>query len=260
MKEKTIKKILKETKSGYDLMSDKFSETRKYFWRGLEFIANYAKNGDKILDFGCGNGRLLELFKDKDIEYLGLDVSQKLIDKAREKYQNDKYIFQKISNSDSLSRSKIMLDYTTDIRNTQDDKEEDLVRDLALPENSFNAIFSVAVFHHLPSRNLRFKIAEELFRVLKPEGIIVITVWNLWQKKYIKNIFLNWKDKILGKSDLDWNDCYISFSDNGKKNKFQRFHHAFTKRELKKIFAKAGFKIEKCEIIDKRNVLLTAKK
>ena len=47
MKKEIAQKILKETELGYDAMAGKFSETRKYFWRGLEFIADYAKKGDK---------------------------------------------------------------------------------------------------------------------------------------------------------------------------------------------------------------------
>jgi hypothetical protein len=51
----------------------------------------------------------------------------------------------------------------------------------------------------------------------------------------------------------------ISFTDN-QGNKFQRFHHAFTKRELKRLFKDAGFKIERCEVIDGRNIVLIGKK
>jgi hypothetical protein len=86
-----------------------------------------------------------------------------------------------------------------------------------------------------------------------------VTVWNLWQKKYIKNILVSWWKKIFDASDLDWNDCYISFADNQGK-KFQRFHHAFTQGELKELFFAAGFKIEKCEIINGRNIVLIGRK
>lgn len=58
---------------------------------------------------------------------------------------------------------------------------------------------------------------------------------------------------------VDWNDCYITFKDNQDKI-FNRYHHAFTKRELKNLFKKAGFKIEKCEIINGRNIVLIGKK
>ena len=240
MDQKTTEKILKETEAGYDLVASKFSETRKHFWRGLEFIADFAKTGDKVLDFGCGNGRLLELFSDKKIDYLGLDISEKLIDIAREKYSDVNFF--KISS---------------------------LQTTLPFADDYFNTIYSIAVFHHFPSQKYREDVAKELYRITKKDGHIVITVWNLWQRKYIKNIIKNWCNKIKGLTleflkvepleQLDWNDCYISFTDNTG-NKFQRFHHAFTKRELYKLFSDAGFDIEKCEIIDGKNIVLIGKK
>ena len=82
MNPETINRILSETESGYDQMAEKFSGTRKNFWGDLAFIADYIFDGDKILDYGCGNGRLLEILKNKKIDYVGVDVSQKLIDLA----------------------------------------------------------------------------------------------------------------------------------------------------------------------------------
>lgn len=264
MKKEIAEKILKETEFGYDLMSQKFSETRKYFWRGLEFIANYAKEGDKVLDFGCGNGRLLELISKKEgIKYHGVDVSQKLIDIAKQHYQQPNTYFQKIHPVKSAEGGPALQEFNG---------INPLKITLPFADDFFNTIFSVAVFHHFPSRKYREDVAKELYRVTKKDGRIVITVWNLWQKKYIKNIIDNWIDKIylsfggssyIGESQypgqLDWNDCYISFTDNDGK-KFQRFHHAFSKCELKNLFKKVGFEIEKCETIKGRNILLIAKK
>ncbi len=227
----TIYKILEETEKGYDLISDKFSQTRKYFWRDLEFIKDCAKNGDKILDYGCGNGRLLELIGDKNIEYRGVDISQKLIDIASQKYGSDRKKFQKITGFDILP----------------------------FPDNYFNAVYSIAVFHHIPSKELRSKIIKELYRVVKPGGTVIITVWNLWRKKYIKNIAINYFNKLINKSKLDWDDCYISFKDN-QGNIFWRYHHAFTKKELKNLFLPAGFKIRKYAIINKRNITFIGRK
>jgi ubiquinone/menaquinone biosynthesis C-methylase UbiE len=64
--------ILNDLENGYDEMADKFSGTRKYFWGEFDFIANYVGDEDKILDLGCGNGRLLEILKNKNIEYFGI--------------------------------------------------------------------------------------------------------------------------------------------------------------------------------------------
>lgn len=232
MKKEIAAKILKEMEAGYDLIADKFSQTRKHFWRGMEFMGDYVQDGDKVLDFGCGNGRILELFSGKKIEYTGVDVSEKLIEiaKARHSMSSD-YKFQKISGSDRLP----------------------------FTDNYFNSVYSIAVFHHLPGRELRKATVKELYRVLTPGGKIIVTVWNLFQRKYVKNLLSNWLSKLKGKSNLDWNDCLISFTDN-QGQIFQRFHHAFTKRELKHLFVEAGFEIKKCETIGGRNLVLIGHK
>jgi len=238
-------RILQETEQGYDRIAEKFSETRKHFWRGLEFIQDYVSGGENVLDYGCGNGRLLELFSGKNIDYTGLDISGKMINLAKGKYPDPLFKFRKITSFDSLT----------------------------FPGNYFNAVYSIAVFHHLPSVSLRQKVAKELYRVTAPGGFIVITVWNLWpastrgdcsskrgwQKKYLKNILINWANKIIFKSSLDWNDCWIDFKDN-KGNIFNRYHHAFRKNELRKLFLAAGFKEEKTAILNGRNIIFSGKK
>ena len=151
------KKISEDTRRNYNLIADDFSRTRRNLWPELSFLKEYVENGDKILDLGCGNGRLAELFKDKEIEYIGIDNSEKLIELAKNRYAAEKIRF-----------------IATDGVN------------LPFPENYFDKIFSIAVLHHIPSRELRLKFLSEARRVLKKDGIAVFTVWNLWQKKGIK--------------------------------------------------------------------------
>lgn len=235
MKEELVKKILEDTELGYDLICDKFSQTRSRFWKGLGFIGKYAKENSQVLDFGCGNGRLVEIFLDKDIKYVGVDVSEGLINIAKK-------------NVAAMRKS----------RSIQFLKIENDFKKLPFPSELFDSIYSIAVFHHLPSDKLRLEIAQELHRLLKKNGYIIVTVWDLWQSRYWKNIFKNWKDKLCGKSDLDNNDCYITFTDNSGQV-FNRFHHAFTKYGLNKLFKKSGFKILRCQRID-GNIVLIGKK
>lgn len=231
MKKETVQKILSETESGYDLIAGKFSDTRKNFWVGLEFVRDFLKDSDKVLDFGCGNGRLFAFLSEKaKIEYVGADISEKLLEKARQ--LNPGLDFRRLDSG----------------QNT-----------IPFENDYFNACYSIAVFHHFPSGQYRESLAKELFRVTKPGGRVTVTVWNLWQKKYLKNILENWKNKIMGKSEFDWNDCHISFTDNSD-NKFQRFHHAFTKGEFKKLFEKAGFETERCQVVGGRNIVYIGKK
>ena len=52
-------------------------------------ILKEAKIGETIVDFGCGNGNLLEVLyrnKFKQSRYIGIDIRQKTIDTAKEKF------------------------------------------------------------------------------------------------------------------------------------------------------------------------------
>ena len=83
MDRQTQKNLLTLVKSSYEEIADQFNQTRKkYLWPELIKLTKEIKTGDKILDVGCGNGRLLEAFGDKKISYLGVDNSEKLINLA----------------------------------------------------------------------------------------------------------------------------------------------------------------------------------
>jgi ubiquinone/menaquinone biosynthesis C-methylase UbiE len=209
------KKILEETKNNYNLISDDFSRTRNKFWEEMTFIADYAKDNDRILDLGCGNGRLSELFSGKKIEYYGADFSEKLIEIARKRYPELNFQV-----SDALN--------------------------LPFPDGFFDKVFSIAVLHHIPSKEFRAKFLKEIKRVLKPRGIVVLSVWNFALLKrtkfFIKSFFL----KIIFKKDIDLRDVFVSW---GKRA--LRYVHVFSKRELVVLSKEAGFSVFNARIVKK---------
>jgi ubiquinone/menaquinone biosynthesis C-methylase UbiE len=249
MKDKEAKKILSDLEAGYDLIADKFSSTRAFMWRDLGFVKDLVKPGYKVLDFGCGNGRLAGFLVGDYKKYVGVDISQKLIDLAEQRYNSEKTEFIKIEHthlahfcvaSSSARRriQKIRLTprFACALNCTQIrmfDKTDSASR-LPFKDNYFDIVFSIAVFHHFPSREYAFEIAKGLYRVLKPGGKIIITVWNLWQKQYLK---------YHQKSNKDWIDANISFKSDEKI--FNRYHHPFKMGELENLFQEAGFKTMK---------------
>jgi ubiquinone/menaquinone biosynthesis C-methylase UbiE len=235
MKKEITEKILKETEVGYDLISEKFSQTRNRFWGGLEFINKYIKGGGKVLDFGCGNGRLTEILKNKNIDYVGVDISGELINLAKNSH---------ISKEGFKDIQFLKINHN--------------IKKLPFPSGLFDSTYSIAVFHHLPSKKLRIEKAKELYRVTNSGGYVVVTVWDLWQKRYVKNIFQNWKEKIMGKTELDWNDCWVTFTDNQGKV-FKRYHHAFTRSDLRRTFQLAGFSVKNVRTVG-GNIVLIGKK
>ena len=215
MKEEYADYLIQKTKDDYDKISGDFSRTRSYLWDDLRQFSLYVKEGDKVLDFGCGNGRLFELFRDvKNIRYIGVDQSNKLIDLAREKYPVGEFFH---------------------------------IEDLRLPfvDSSFDVVFAVAVLHHIPSRHKREELLSEFRRVLKPNGILIVTVWNLWQKKYRSLILKYAIRKIIGRSKLDIGDVFIPWMDGRGEKNAERYYHAFTKRSLNQVIQNSGFVMQK---------------
>jgi len=131
MNEKYARNLLDKTQVNYNRIASHFSNTRKYIWDDLKYFEGFVNNGDRVLDLGCGNGRLLELFKNKDIEYIGIDNSENMIEIAKTKYPGANF---QVGN----------------------------VLNLPLKNNSFDKVFSIAVLHHIPSKEFRLKFFQEI--------------------------------------------------------------------------------------------------
>jgi ubiquinone/menaquinone biosynthesis C-methylase UbiE len=167
-------------------------------------VKDLVKPNNRVLDFGCGNGRLAGFLENIYGEYVGVDISQKLLNIAKQRYSNEKTEFIKISGQAAK---------------------------LPFRDNHFDVVFSIAVFHHFPSKEYSLKLAKELHRVLAPGGKFVITVWNLWQKQYLK---------YHQKTTKSWIDAEIPFKSGEKV--FSRYHHPFRVGEMESLFEEASFK------------------
>lgn len=66
-----------------------------------------VKDGDTILDFGCGLGDLYGYLRDNDykVKYMGVDVCDFLIEQAKKKYPKGKFVT--INNLDDITNSNI---------------------------------------------------------------------------------------------------------------------------------------------------------
>lgn len=229
MDKKYAEYLLEKTRQDYNLIADAFSRTRFFIWEELKPLGQYTASDDKVLDLGCGNGRLLQIFEGQNIEYFGVDNSEKLIGIAKGKYPN--YNFQ---TADALS--------------------------LPFPDDFFDKIYSIAVLHHIPSQELRIRFLKEAKRVLKPAGFLILTVWKFhnFKEAYFRTKFTILK--LLSLSKLDFGDIFESWA-----NKIDRYYHCFAERELNSLVKKTDFKIKESGILrnkkgNRLNIYLIAEK
>ncbi|OKH18465.1 methyltransferase domain-containing protein [[Limnothrix rosea] IAM M-220] len=69
--------------------------------------------------------------------------------------------------------------------------------DMSFPDNSFDVVWSVEAGPHMPDK---MKYAEEMMRVLKPGGILVVADWN---QRDDRRVPLNWWEKPVMRQLLD---------------------------------------------------------
>lgn len=217
------KYLMQKTKRDYDEIAEEFSATRKTMWPELADMDKHVKTGDKILDVGCGNGRLFGYLaqRAKYFSYAGIDVSEKLIKIAKDNYLEVQPPSVEFKTFDGIN--------------------------IPYPDNSFDAIFCLATLPHLPGEELRIKFLENIRKTVKPGASMVITCWNLWQFKFIPNqikMTANFiTDKISGKGQYDWGDFYIPWHKRDGKI-ISRYYHSFTPKEIGSLLEKSSWEIK----------------
>jgi len=107
------------------------------------------KSGQRVLDVGCGTGKSLYLLSqmcDPSVKLHGVEPSGDMLDQAKGKLRK---------------RAKL---------------HKGLAQKLPYPDDSFNWVISTQVMHHLPLPEKK-KMLQEMHRVLKPGGVMVISDW-----------------------------------------------------------------------------------
>ncbi|MDD4607356.1 MAG: class I SAM-dependent methyltransferase [Patescibacteria group bacterium] len=215
MQKNKVKNLISKTRQDYELIANHFSQTRVKPWPEMLEFKKYVQSNDKILDLGCGNGRLIQVFTDLNIDYTGIDISANLIKLARVNYPASNYKF----------------------------LVGDMTQSLPLEDKKFDAVFCIAAFQHIPDVDLRQQVLKEIKRIIKPGGYLIMTNWNLrkWNlifKYKLWHLLLNFKSKNLEKGDtlIPWK----------LQNKIiQRYYHAFTLKELERLFKYTSWQIIK---------------
>lgn len=122
-----------------------------------KIIKLFKKRGVKrVLDLGCGSGRHIVYLAKHSFEVYGIDISEHGIKIAKE----------------WLKKEKVKANL----------KIGSIYKKLPYKDNFFDAIISIQVIHHARIKIIR-KVIKEIKRILKPGGLIFVTVRKKGQKK-----------------------------------------------------------------------------
>jgi len=225
MNKKNEQELLTKVKEDYEEIANEFDITRQYKWKEFKNFIQHLKNKQNISDLGCGNGRLYNFIEQnlEKFQYTGIDNVDNFLRIAKKQHPKGKFIKGKLEK-------------------------------IPLKNKSSDIVFAIASFHHLPSKELRIQSLKEIHRILKKDGIFIMTNWNLFQKKYKK---YTWKARIksiLSLGRYGTKDTFIPWA----KTSINRYYYAFKENELKNLLKNNGFKIISIET--DRNITTICKK
>lgn len=131
-----------------------------------EFCADFAaRHGKRVLDYGCGSGRIVELLLKRNVDAYGCDVF----------YEGG--------------------DYSPHVRPTLASRIKRMEGDrIPFPDSFFDAVTHNQVFEHVPDIHLA---ASEIARVLKPGGLMLglFPDRSVWREGHCGVPFLHWFPK-----------------------------------------------------------------
>jgi len=151
--------------------SDKEEYTREYFdeiekkryetyYKYLPKILQWNKYKDKkVLEIGCGVGTEILQFAKNESIVIGIDLTKKAIEITKKRFELYKF------------KGRFM----------QADAEN-----LPFEDNTFDLVYSLGVLHHTPNTK---KAIREAYRVLKPNGKIIILLYAKGWKYYLLTSF-----------------------------------------------------------------------
>ena len=112
-------------------------------FRDIPELIDAHVTGTRALDFGCGAGRSTRFLKERGFDAVGVDISESMLEGAREKDPEGRYL--QIPDGD-LS---------------------------ALPSDGFDLILSALTFDNVPGQEKRQHLFREFRRLLVPGGIMI---------------------------------------------------------------------------------------
>jgi len=168
----------------YNRISEDFSRTRYKAWTGIKLFVDTFPHGTKFLEIGSGNGKNMLL---RPNDFKGCDISEGFVRMCR----------------------NVGLDVV----------QADAVN-LPFDDNSFDVTMSVAVLHHLSSTERRIKAIDEMLRVTKKGGRLLIEVWCYENNNRVIN----------GNAD-----SMITWKLRGTSDVFERYYHFFKKDEIEEL-------------------------
>jgi len=174
----------------YNEIANRFDVSRVRIWPCVKKFLDSFDKDSLLLDVGCGNGKNM-LYRN-DLNFKGIDYSIKLVEICKNK------------NLDVIESS---------------------MTNIPFESNIFDGIIVIASYHLLSTDEERKQTLDELYRVVKNDGRILIVVWAIEQPDDSTFHFTK-------------SDELVKWYSKENDKTFYRYYHIYAEGELQKEITK----------------------
>lgn len=216
-----VNRLLALNRDFYARFGSDFSETRSSARLNLKPLVPYLTDGIKLLDLGCGNGRLAQAIDAAgyEIAYAGVDLSPALVAIAR-------------------SRGAKLKNVRATFREA----------DLAMPDwidavgadTPFDVVVALAVLHHLPGLKLRRAVLDNIRLILNPGSVLVMSNWQFMHNERLRKKIVPWNSIDVDADALEEGDALLDWKRGGVG---YRYCHQLTIAEVEALAQASGFEV-----------------
>jgi len=222
MDEQLVKQLIAINQKFYSEFAAAFSETRSSAQTRLDRIVAYIGDAGKVLDIGCGNGRLAERLEreGKRVNYVGVDASPQLI---------------AIASARKMQLRNVAADFFVgDITQAS--------WSLPFANALFDIAIALAVLHHIPSFNLRVAVLRDTYALLKSGARLILTNWAFDRNERQRKRIVPWQSAGFDEHVLEPGDALLAWKRGGVGH---RYCHLITKEEMVRMAEASEFQVIK---------------
>ncbi len=223
-----IERLLALNREFYTAFAQAFAASRPASDPALTCILPHIPHRARVLDVGCGNGRLALLLDQErpSATYVGVDAVPELVEVA-------------CLQADQL-------------RNIS---AEFHVADVAKPGwggalpgaspsislgTSFDCAVALAVLHHIPGFDLRVQVLREVASLLEPGGRLILSTWQFLDSPRMRRKVVDWAEVDIAEEALESGDYLLDWKRGGRG---LRYCHLVDEAEVERLAAESGFRV-----------------
>lgn len=222
-----IQKLAALNAEFYEAHGENFADARPRLPSGVQRVLEQIPTGSRVLEIGCGDGKVGRRLAVRGCAYVGVDVSNAMVERAK------RFSERLAVNSEPFTVHRSLNFFQADVLHPAWAE--------VIEGQVFDWIVAFAVWHHLPGAETRARVVRECAARLAENGRLVFSNWQFTRSERLKGRIRPWAELGLDEAQVEPNDYVLSWERKGQRG--LRYVHLLDEAEARRLAAQANLRV-----------------